>query len=208
MLKKARVAPVKYPVFRKAAAWMVLVFMLLFFAGCAGNYGYVQRSREVGRMFENLNIPSDYNYYFTGPEAVPYAIIGIHPDYNLKTRLWKSVNLTTEMLQMWLASGMQGAIGMPPGGSYILGPDGEKIGIWYSIFRYSPVKLVDNREVVVHPPTYFPGMDFRPMMERNAAYSPEKEKVKSRSGIEQGNKKEIDLAKSGSRLRMKMRIAD
>jgi hypothetical protein len=152
---------------------IILMLIVITFWGCSGNYGHIQRSREAGRSFENFQIYPDHNYYISGPANIPYAIIGIHRDYTLKTSLWKRVDLTSEQLRMWLDLGMQGTLGFPPGGSYIFGPDGQKIGLWYSIFRGTVVKMENGNIVVVHPPSSYPGQNVRPSIERGAIGSKE-----------------------------------
>ena len=149
----------------------ILLSSVIIFWGCSGNYGNIQRSREAGRSFENFQVYDDHNYYFSGPANSPYAIIGIQKDYVLKTRLWKRVDLTPEKLKSWLNLGMQGTLGFPPAGGYILGPDREKIGIWYSIFNGTVVKMENDNIVVVHPPASYPGQNVRPAIERGAIES-------------------------------------
>jgi hypothetical protein len=149
----------------------ILMVIMIIFSGCAGNYGLIQRSREAGRSFESYQVFSDHNYYFSGPAAIPYAIIGIHQDYTLKSRLWKRVDLTPDQLKRWLDLGMQGTLGFPPSGSYIYGPDGQQIGIWYSIFNGTVVKMENDNLVVVHPPSSYPGQNVRPSIERGAIES-------------------------------------
>ena len=67
--------------------------------GCGSSYGNIQRSREVGRLFENTEILPDHNYYYSGPDAIPYALIGIDKKYTLESRYWKRINLTEEQLR-------------------------------------------------------------------------------------------------------------
>jgi hypothetical protein len=147
---------------------IILLLALSMLLGCSGNYGHIQKSREAGRSFENLQISGDHIYYYSGPAARPYAVIGIHEDYTLKTRLWKRIDLTSDQLRMWLSLGMQGTLGSPPSGSYIFGPDGQKIGIWYSIFNHTVVKMENDNVVVVHPPSSYPGQRVRPSIERGS----------------------------------------
>ncbi len=138
-------------------------------AGCGGgSYGYIQRSREVGRMFENIVILPDHNYYYSGPDAIPYAVVGIHENYHLQSRYWKRIDLTKEQLSMWITLGMQGSLGFPPNGSYIYGPQGEKIGVWYSIFDGTVVRLLSDNQVMVYPPSSYPGQNAKPAIERGA----------------------------------------
>jgi len=163
--------PYKY--IRPFSIVTILVLTLVILSGCAGNYGHIQKSREAGRSFETLQLPADYIYYYSGPAAIPYAIIGIHQDYTLKTKLWKRIDLTSDQLKIWLDLGMQGSLGYPPSGSYMFGPDGQKIGIWYSIFHGTVIKMENDNIVIVHPPASYPGQNVRPSIERGAIESKE-----------------------------------
>jgi len=158
---------------RPLSFFTIIVLTIVMLWGCTGNYGNIQRSREAGRSFENFQVYADHHYYFSGPANIPYAIIGIHENYTLKTGLWKRVDLTSDQLRMWLDLGMQGTLGFPPSGSYIFGPDGQKIGIWYSIFKGTVVKMENDNVVVVHPPSSFPGQNVRPSIERGSIESVE-----------------------------------
>ncbi len=153
---------------RHFSFFTIMLLSIIILWGCSGNYGLIQRSREAGRSFENFQVFDDHVYYFSGPANIPYAIIGIHKDYELKTKLWKKVDLTSEQLRMWLDLGMQGTLGYHPYGSYIYGPDRQKIGIWYSIFNGTIVKMENDNIVVVHPPSSFPGQNVRPAIERGS----------------------------------------
>ncbi|MFO8086066.1 MAG: hypothetical protein R6U27_17285 [Desulfobacterales bacterium] len=147
---------------------ITIMAFLMAISGCAGNYGTIQMSREAGRIFEGHKVLDDHIYYYSGPEAIPYAIIAIHQDYTLKTTLWKRINLSSDQLKTWLNLGMHGLIGMSAHGSFILGPDGQKIGIWYSIFYGTVVKLENDNIVVVHPPISAPGKNVRPSLDRGS----------------------------------------
>jgi hypothetical protein len=156
--------------------FLIIIIVLLTIAmlwGCSGKYGHIQKSREAGRSFENLQIRDDHIYYYSGPAAIPYAVIGIHKDYTLKTSLWKKIDLTSDHLRIWLTLGMQGSFGSPPSGSYIFGPDGQEIGIWYSIFKHTIVKMENDNVVLVYPPSSYPGQSVRPSIERGSIGSKE-----------------------------------
>jgi hypothetical protein len=152
---------------------IILLLTITMLWGCSGKYGHIQKSREAGRSFENLQIRDDHIYYYSGPAAIPYAVIAIHKDYTLKTRLWKKIDLTSDQLRIWFTLGMQGTFGSPPSGSYIFDPDGQEIGIWYSIFNHTVVKMENDNVVVVHPPSSYPGQSVRPSIERGSIDSKE-----------------------------------
>lgn len=145
---------------------VLLVVLPIFFTGCAGNYGKLDRSMEVKQMFESLSISPNYRYYYSGPESNPFAILGIQKDYELKSSLWKSVDLNRDMLESWMRLSDHGSLGFPANGYYILSPDGNPVGVWYSIWTNTTVKFVADKQVIVHTPTYYPGSSIRPNMDR------------------------------------------
>lgn len=155
-------------IYRFLATGVILSAFLMILTACAGNYGQIQRSREAGKIFESHEVLNDHIYYYSGPDAIPYAVIAIHQDYNLKSKLWKRINLSSDQLRSWLDLGMQGSLGFPPNGSYIYGPEGQRIGIWYSIFNGTVVRLENDNSVIVHPPMSAPGKNFRPALERGS----------------------------------------
>ncbi len=120
-------------------------------AGCANNYGGLKGSDEITEIFETNQILPDHRYYYNGFEAVPYAIVGIHNDYVLTSAAWKIIKLTPEILNT-LAFRMQAAYSPLPRGAWINGPDGQRLGIWYSSEGYTAVRLVQENQIKLAPP--------------------------------------------------------
>jgi len=119
--------------------------------GCASNYGGLKGSDEITEIFETNQILPDHRYYYNGFEAVPYAIVGIHNDYVLTSSAWKIINLTPEILNT-LAFRMQAAYSPLPRGAWINGPDGQRLGIWYSSEGYTAVRLIQENQIKLAPP--------------------------------------------------------
>jgi hypothetical protein len=139
----------------KKERWLVAVICLGFYfslLSCsAPNYGKLQPSPEITRMFEDQRVLSDYLYYFSGPQGVPDAIIGIQPDYSLSSNSWQQVDLTPLMLEKWVFR-MRIVSLINPQGAWILGPEGNRIGIWFSSHNHTPVRLEENNRLIVVPP--------------------------------------------------------
>jgi hypothetical protein len=68
---------------RMACSTRFLLFFLsvavIFMAGCAGtaNYGQLVYNDNVKEAFETYQIPPNHTYYYSGPESLPNAVIGI-----------------------------------------------------------------------------------------------------------------------------------
>jgi hypothetical protein len=126
--------------------------------GCGANYGNLKYDNDVKQMFESYEVRPDYRYYYSGSDASPNVIIGIKKEYQLKSQLWKPVDLTADLLKSWLNFPRQ-RVGYDPSrrGSYILGPDGKKIGVYYANRdwrTWSSVKLEGENLVLLSAPTH------------------------------------------------------
>ena len=120
-------------------------------AGCAGKYGSLKRSNEVTDIFETNQILPNHRYYYNGFEAMPYGIVGIHNDYVLSSSAWKKMNLTPEILNK-LTFRMQAVYSPLPQGAWIIGPDEQRLGIWYSSERFTAVRLIQENQIKLAPP--------------------------------------------------------
>ena len=101
---------------------------------CAGNYGRLQRSNDVSQVFERHAVLADHAYYATGPEARPAAILAIHRSYTLKPGLWRSVEMTPELLNR-LVDAMTDQLGFTPAimGGVIIDPAGTGGGLVFAL---------------------------------------------------------------------------
>jgi len=139
------------------AAGLLMVSLL---AGCASNpearqnLGTLRLSSEVSQIFETYQVLPNHRYYYSGSSTKPKAIIGIDQNYSLDTRLWKeAADLNSEQLKRWVDQ----ILGFRPPvrtfGSSILSASGQKVGIWYSPFDYTTVKVQADNQVMVFPPS-------------------------------------------------------
>ena len=64
------------------------------------------------------------------------------------------MDLTPEKLRAWinLILDSQSFVPLNNYGSFILGPDGQQVGVWYAPWMPSPVKMEDDNRIVVHTP--------------------------------------------------------
>jgi hypothetical protein len=138
---------------KKASSGILLVLVISFVWGCAGQYGRLQQDTEVTRMFETNNVPENYHYYIDGRSDMPYAIVGIIPDYRFVSRFWEPVEPNTEdfarkVAFIWRPRGWAHyTTGM---GAHIYDPQGKKIGIRYSMYSSSVIRVREGNQVEVH----------------------------------------------------------
>ncbi len=128
-------------------------------SGCAGslykNYGKIIPDREATIMFEKFQINPNFNYYISGSDVYPNAIIGLDKAYTLDSDLWKPVEMTQKKLRE-LVQYMQTRalnIGQVQHGFFMLDDKGKRIGVWYSILSArTSIQMKDSRTVIIYTP--------------------------------------------------------
>lgn len=114
----------------KMTALLAALTLFSGFTGC-DNYGKIQRDPSLTEAFQNNQVDDGYIYYYLGRDNMPYAIAGIDPRYTLKSEFWQPVEPKTEKFKKmtyWIWTDHNYA----PFGAYVMGPGGEKVGIFYS----------------------------------------------------------------------------
>ena len=134
-----------------------LLVSLILLSGCAGNHGGLRISGEVARLFETYQVQTDYQYYYSGPDSRPHAIMGIHRSYTLNSKFWKAVDISETQLKSWMRSRMHSRLGLSPNGYYIVDPDGKRIGIWYSMWDTTTIKIEGPGQIIVATPDLYSG---------------------------------------------------
>jgi hypothetical protein len=138
----------------------VLVVILGLLSGCATAAGKkssgVVTSREATNIWHSYEILPNYLYYTSGPDTQPNYIIGIDDQYHLISEFWKPVDLTPEMLKNWF-NYTRPRVGYSVNsyGAFIINPQGERIGLWYSVrdWRLPGTATVgENNQVIVTRP--------------------------------------------------------
>jgi len=137
------------------------VCILLLFTSCSmhgeffGRYGRITPNGEVTGLFESYIVNSNLNYYISGADSCPNAIMGIDKGYILVSDLWKKREFTTDKLKRLVKNTQSRAwdCGLMMHGFDILDDRGNDIGDWYSILSVRmPVKMVDENKVIIFTP--------------------------------------------------------
>lgn len=131
-------------------------------AGCAGpharNYGRIIPDGEVTRAFEAHQNDPDLDYYISGSDLFPNAILGLNKRYTLHSTLWKRVAMTSRTLGEFVSNMQMKALSQH--GFVLLDDKGNRIGVWYSILSATTSLWMkdDHTVVVLTPPldTYDP----------------------------------------------------
>jgi hypothetical protein len=151
-----------YDAFRRMNRLLTLLgafFSLFLLVGCAGgNYGRLDRDRDLDSMFLNYEVLPDHRYYTSGGYDSPNAILAIHRDYELDNpgNLWVSVpNVDYAQMRKWIDT-IAPEQNLRFSGSYfaayILDTNGQRVGVWYAIENQATVKFFEGKKVQVYPP--------------------------------------------------------
>jgi len=144
---------------------LAAILTLFLLAGCVtggGNYGKLDRDRDLDNMFLKYEVLPDHRYYTTGGFHAPDAILAVHTDYELDNsgNLWRGIpNVDTAQMRIWIDTIAPEQIMGPRGyfAAYILDPTGKRVGAWYSIEPQTTVKFLEGNKIQVWTPS--PSLD-------------------------------------------------
>ena len=138
--------------------------MLLFLSSsCASmplkNYGSIVADGRVMEAFDKFQVNPNYDYFYSGSEVYPNAVIGLDKTYTLESDLWKKVDMTPAKLQEIVTDMKDKAatvnLQTSLHGFAILDDKGKQIGVWYSIIKATTksfVRTKDSKTVLIDTP--------------------------------------------------------
>ena len=136
----------------------ITLALLLLLGGCAavqpqGEQGRLILADEVRNIFESNTVLPDHVYYYSGPEAEPEAIIGIHDGFTLQARYWQQISLSQGQLQSWNRR-IDNAhrIKLSYKGFRIMTPDGRQAGVYYSKYEHTVTRFPDEKTIIIYTP--------------------------------------------------------
>jgi hypothetical protein len=129
----------------------LVFFLMAVWCGCTSKYGTLKQSFKITEIFETNQILSDHVYYYNGFQHIPYAIIAINHEYTLRASGWNKIKLTPILLNQ-LTDRMRNVYTPMPQGARIMGPNGERLGIWYSPRRLTAVRLASDGRILIATP--------------------------------------------------------
>ena len=130
----------------------ILAVMMLFLAGCSAPVaGRLQNSSEVTEVFKNSQILPNHQYYVAGFQRVPFAIIAIDNNYQLRSSRWQPIDLDSTSLNQ-LIYRMDKVYSLNPRGAWILDHEDNRMGVWFSSLYQTRVKREKDNQIVVLTP--------------------------------------------------------
>lgn len=118
-------------------------------------YGAIKPSKNVTTAYECFSIEPELNYYISGSESCPNAVIGIDATWILKSDLWKKKDLgpqeMKELVQNMRSKALE--LNITLHGFVICDNRGRKIGNWFSVMGLTMVvEVTGEKIVIIHPP--------------------------------------------------------
>ncbi|MFA5181487.1 MAG: hypothetical protein WC405_09230 [Syntrophales bacterium] len=140
---------------RKVGLLMVL-FVVLLLAGClGGRYGSILPDGQVSNDFDSFKIDPGMNYYYSGPDLFPNALIGLKKQYALDSDLWKPIEPTPKSFRDMILHMQEKAreYNEFQHGFIMYDDKGQPIGIWYSILKARTfTQMGEGNKVRVYTP--------------------------------------------------------
>jgi hypothetical protein len=137
---------------RLIAGLFLLLITTVFFVGCGSvTYGRLENSPEITQVFKNSQILSNFQYYISGFQRVPYAIVAIDNNYHLRSGRWQPLDMDSSTLNQ-IVYRMDHVYSLTPRGAWIVDDKGNRLGVWYSSQYQTTVQREKNNQIVVVSP--------------------------------------------------------
>jgi hypothetical protein len=141
--------------------YVMCILIILLSSGCTGsffkNYGRITPNGNVTNAFEKYQVNPNYNYYISGSNVYPNAIIGLDKALTLEPGLWKQIEITPERLREFVqdmkSKVMSLSESMVLNGYAMFDDKGKQIGVWYSILgAETSLNMKDDHTVIIITP--------------------------------------------------------
>jgi hypothetical protein len=138
-----------------AIGFIAIVLIAIFRSRVNSHYGKIRPSGDVTISYERFSVDPNQNYYLSGSDTYPNAIIGIDKTWILESDLWKRKDLSFQNMKE-LVQNMQNKSAEQNNvlhGFVILDNKGKKIGDWFSIMGViTTVEVTGEGGVIVSTP--------------------------------------------------------
>ena len=117
-------------------------------AACMGSYGRLVTSPVTLDHYQQRTLPANLQYYYCGRAGLPDAVIGLTDTYVFNDRLWFRIDTTNAVYEK-----IRNLSDLHPNATSmrvadILDPGGKWIGLWFSFYHHTPVRI-DHRTGVL-----------------------------------------------------------
>jgi len=131
---------------------LFLLPLIVFVVGCgSATYGRLESSPEITKVFKDGQILSSYQYYISGFQRIPYAIIAVDSNFQLRSRGWQALDMDAAALNQ-IVFRMDAVYSLKPRGAWIVDNEGNRLGVWYSSQYHTTVERKQNNQILVASP--------------------------------------------------------
>lgn len=137
---------------------VLFIGFIVFFMGRSGeSYGTLKPSDPATENFQSHQPVPDLDYYFSGPESHPIAIIGVEKRFRFGSAdHWMRVRPGEDSLKQLIAGMQSKALQLNQNlrGFEMVDQRGERVGEWYSALGIQAViKRTGIDRVEIYPPS-------------------------------------------------------
>ena len=122
----------------------------LSFAGSPGEYAVIHSDPALEEVVKNNQLPPDYRYYYDGRSSLPYAVIGIDPNYKLISKYWYPIGSKDQVVNKVSHLMYTGATHITY--ARILDSAGNQIGLWFSEYQNTIVQFGPDNGLKIFSP--------------------------------------------------------
>ena len=131
---------------------LFLLPLIVVFVGCgSATYGRLESSPEITKVFKDGKILSSYQYYVSGFQRIPYAIMAVDRNFQLRSGGWQALDMDTAALNQ-IVFRMDTVYSLTPRGAWIVDNEGNRLGVWYSSQYHTTVERRQNNQILVGSP--------------------------------------------------------
>lgn len=120
---------------------LVLLAGAVMMSACAASYGKLVFNPVSLDQYQQQTLPSDLQYYYCGRSGLPYAVIGIDDTYPFNDRVWFKIESMDEVYTKIYNLSDLHPHAHTMRAADILDPAGKRIGVWFSYYHYTPVRI-------------------------------------------------------------------
>ena len=138
---------------RNRIIYCYLVLLIITLAGCASSdkFASMRGADEVTQMFLDGSKLPDHTYYYAGTPGNPHALLALDSTYTLTSSFWRRFDYNQQSISKW-AVAMRNIYASIPRGAWILDPNGNRIGAWYSSVSRLTIRIAEGNEIRVTAP--------------------------------------------------------
>lgn len=129
---------------------ITLLSFQLSFAGSPGEYAVIHSDPALEEVVKNNQLPPDYKYYYNGRSNLPYAVIGVDPNYKLISKYWYPIESKNQVANK--VSHLMFTRATHITYARIQDSAGNQIGLWFSGYQNTIVQFGPGKGLKIFSP--------------------------------------------------------